>query len=104
MDVKGPTSKNFYYHKNTQSSEIRGLCSMKCSREMLQNLIYLMYEKVHVGSFFRFSFHTTFNFYIMNALVYVDIDRAFIRENVKLHDMIMKKTTWVFLYIKYSKF
>ena len=30
------------------SSEIRGLCSTKCSREMLQNLLYFMCKKTHV--------------------------------------------------------
>ena len=51
------------------SSEIRGLRSTKCSSETLQNLLY----------FFRFLFRATFYFYHMNALVYVDIDLAFIR-------------------------
>ena len=38
------------------SSEIRGLSSTKCSSETLQNLLYFMY--------------------LMNALVYVDIDQG----------------------------
>ena len=37
------------------SSEIRGLCSMKCSSETLQNLLYFMYKKTHVV-FFVFHF------------------------------------------------
>ena len=37
------------------SSEIRGLCSTKCSSKMLQNLLYFMYKKTHVV-FFVFHF------------------------------------------------
>ena len=33
------------------SSEIRGLCSTKCSSETLQNLLYFMYKKTHVVFF-----------------------------------------------------
>ena len=33
------------------SSEIRGLCSMNCSSETLQNLLYFMYKKTHVVFF-----------------------------------------------------
>ena len=63
------------------SSEIRGLCSTKSSSETLQNLLYFMYKKTHVVfSFFIF-------FYLMNALVYVDIDFGFL-----------------YMYIKYGKF
>ena len=36
------------------SSEIRGLCSTKCSSETLHNLLYFMYKKTHVV-FFIFS-------------------------------------------------
>ena len=56
------------------SSEIRGLHKTLCPRETLQNLPYFMYKKNHVSSFFRFSFRATLYFYLMNALVYVDID------------------------------
>ena len=56
------------------SSEMRGLRSTKCSSETLQNLLYFMYKKTHVV-FFRFSFRATLYFYLMNALVYVDIDQ-----------------------------
>ena len=71
----------------SHSSEIRGLRSTKCSSETLQNLLYFMHKKTHVV-FFRFSFRATLYFYLINALVYVD----------------RKKTSWVFLCIKYSKF
>ena len=37
------------------TSEIRGLRSMKCSCETLQNLLYFMYKKTHVV-FFLFHF------------------------------------------------
>ena len=33
------------------SSEIRGLCSTKCSSKTLQNLLYFMYKKTHVVFF-----------------------------------------------------
>ena len=42
---------------------------MKCSSETLQNLLYFVV-------FFRFSFHATLYFYLMNALVYVGIDQG----------------------------
>ena len=38
------------------SSEIRGLCSTKCSSEMLQNLLYFMHKKTHEVFFFAFHF------------------------------------------------
>ena len=44
------------------SSEIRGLRSTKCSSKTLQNFLYFMYKKTHVGSFFRFSFRATLLF------------------------------------------
>ena len=44
------------FEENTAySSEIRGLRSTKYSREMLQNLLYFMYNKTHVV-FFVFHF------------------------------------------------
>ena len=49
---------------------------MKCSSEKLQNLQYFMYKKTHVGSFFRFSFRAILYFYLVNALVYVNIDQG----------------------------
>ena len=58
---------NYYQH----SSEIRGLCSTKCSSEMLQNLLYFMYKKTNVV-FLVFHFVQLY-FSLMNALVYVDI-------------------------------
>ena len=47
-----------YYHTyllTCHSSEIRGLCSTKCSSETLQKLLYFMYKKTHVV-FFVFHF------------------------------------------------
>ena len=38
------------------SSEIRGLRSMKCSSKTLQILLYFMYKKTHVLVFFVFHF------------------------------------------------
>ena len=57
-------AKQYYYH----SSEIRGLLTMKCSSETLQNLLYLMYKKTHVV-FFVFHF-------VQLYIVYVDIDQG----------------------------
>ena len=37
------------------SSEIRGLCSTKCSSETIKNLLHFMYKKIHVV-FFVFHF------------------------------------------------
>ena len=41
---------------------------------MLQSLLYFMYQKTCVV-FFCFSFRATLYFYLINALVYVDIDQ-----------------------------
>ena len=73
QSIKKSNSVHVRYH----SSEIRGLCSTKCSRETLQNLLYFMYKKTHVV-FFRFSFRAILYFYLMNALVYVDIVRLWL--------------------------
>ena len=59
------------------SSEIRGLRSMKCSSETLQNLLYFMYKKTHVGSFlFVFHFVQLYIFTLTITWVYVDIDQG----------------------------
>ena len=64
------------------SSQFRSLCSMKSSSEMLQNLLYVIYKKTHVV-FFHFSFCATLYFYLMNALVYVNIDQGIHWEKIK---------------------
>ena len=56
----GTKVKKFDEKKETpyledHSSEIRGLCSTKCSSKTLQNLLYFMYKKTHVV-FFVFHF------------------------------------------------
>ena len=43
------------FEVSQHSSEIKGLCSMKCSSETLQNLLYFMYQKTH-AVFFVFHF------------------------------------------------
>ena len=49
-------------HSNlVHSSEIKGLHSTFCSREMLQNLLCLCKKKPQVG-FFRISFRVTLSF------------------------------------------
>ena len=42
---------------------------------MLENLLYFMYKKTHVV-FFCISFRAILYFYLVNALVYVDIDQG----------------------------
>ena len=83
-----------------QSSEIRGLCLMKCSCEMLQNLPYFWNMKIYVV-FFRFSLCAILFFSLINALVYVDIFQAFIKVKI---DRMKKKTTCAFIFQKYGKF
>ena len=50
-----PLSTSVGLNPNIHSSEIRGLRSTFCPREMLQNLPYFMYKKTHVV-FFVFHF------------------------------------------------
>ena len=58
-------------HSNlVHSSEIKGLHSTFCSREMLQNLLCLCKKKPQVG-FFLYIISSNFEFYLMNALVFV---------------------------------
>ena len=45
------------------STEIRGLCSMKLSSEMLQNLPYFLDMKTLICSLFRFAFRVTLIFF-----------------------------------------
>ena len=58
------------YYTLYHSSEIRGLCLMKCSSQMLPNLPYFWNTKTHVV-FFVFHFVLCTLFSLMNALVYV---------------------------------
>ena len=78
-------------------SEIRGLCSTKCSSKMLQNFSYFVCKKTHVH-FFPFWFDATLYFYLLN----VHIDHS-IKKIKKCTIWKMKKNTWSFLNIKYSK-
>ena len=73
---------------------------------MLQNLPYFWNMKIeNTHSFFRFSFRATLFFPLMNALVYVNIDQGIHKGKLKVaQNEKRKKTTWVFLYIKYGKF
>ena len=53
------------------SSEIKGLCLMKFSSEMLQNLPYFRnMNSEYPRNFFRSSFRATLFFPLMDALVY----------------------------------
>ena len=49
---------SFNRHLQGHSSEIRGLCLMKCSSEMLQNFSHFWNTKTNIV-FFRFSFRAT---------------------------------------------
>ena len=97
-------NSSILYCLQLHSSEIRGLCLMKCPSEMLQNLPYFIYTKTQ-SWFFHFSFCATLIFSLMNALVYVDINQAIHKKKLKnARNEKQKKTTWVFLFIKYGKF
>ena len=49
---------------------------------MFQNLLCFMYKKTHVLSFL-FFISSIFEFYFMNALVYVDIDQGIHKKKLK---------------------
>ena len=57
------------------SSEIRGLCLMKCSSKMLQNLSHFWNTKTHIV-FFRVSFRAALFSPLINALVDDNIDQG----------------------------
>ena len=88
----------------THPSEKRGLHSTKCSSKMLQNLLYFMYKKTHVVVFFIFHFIQLW--VLPNECPGLCQHRPghSLGKNIKLHKMKNEKSTWVFLYIKYSKF
>ena len=69
------------------SSEIRGLCLMKCPSETLQNLIYFL-EYKNPCSFFRFSFRATL-FFLPNECpgLYQHRPGHSYCKNIKLHKM-----------------
>ena len=87
--------------RSSKTSKIRGLRPMKCSTEVIFYVI-----KKTLQSFLPIFHSCNFTFPRTNALVYVPlVIKAFIRKNVKFHEMKKKKKmTWVFLYIKYGKF
>ena len=84
IKVEPSTNNAISYH----SSE---LCLMKCSSKMLQNLSYFWNTKTHVVLFS-----------LMNAMVYVDIDRG-IRYLLGGNEK-GEKNTWVFVFQMYDKF
>ena len=88
--------QNFnYFLILPHSSEIRGLCSTKCSSETLQNLLYFMYKKTHV---------VFFVFHFMQLYIFTLWMPWSLSKNIKLHEIKTKKTTWVLLLQKYGKF
>ena len=92
----------FLFKLCSHSSELRGLCSTKSSSEMLQNLLYFMYKKTHVV-FFVFNFMQLYIFTLWMPWSMLTYTRAFIRWKCKVARN-EKRFSWVFLYIKYSKF
>ena len=81
---------------------IRGLCSMKCYSEAIQNLLHFMYKKIH-AQFFSLFILCSFTFSFMHALVCQNIPGHFIREKgqgkskVSLNKKKTKKTIIGFL-------
>ena len=72
-------------------------------REIIQNLLCLCKKKTQVV--FSFFISSNFNFYLMNALVYVDIDQGIHKgKNESCLKWKTKKTTWVFFLYEYRKF
>ena len=63
------------YIYTTYTSKIKDLCSNLNSKEMLQNFLYLYKKKIQVV-FFSFFILSNFHFYLINALVYVNIDQG----------------------------
>ena len=58
-----------------------------------------MYKKTYVV-FFRFSFRATLYFYLMNALVYVDIDQGIQKVKLKVARNEKQKKLHGFSYFK----
>jgi len=66
-----------FYASMYHSSERRGLLSLKCSTETIQNfMLDLMYKKTHIN---LFVFHFMQLYFFIYVYVY--------REEVKLHEM-----------------
>ena len=84
------------------SSEKRGFHSTFWPREMPPNLIWLYKKKTLV--IFCFLFQVTLSLYLMNALVYVNIDQDIHKVKTQSYSKWKTKTTWVFFLHKHSKF
>ena len=70
----------------------------------LQSFLYLCKKKTQIG-FFSFFISSTFHFYLMNALVYDNIDQDIHKwKNESCSKWKTKKITWVFSLYKYRKF
>ena len=82
------------------SSEIRILCSMKCSRKTLQNLLYFMHKKTLVV-FFSFFISCNFIFlpYECPGLCWHRPEHS-LGKNMKLHEMKNEKKLRGFSYYK----
>ena len=71
--------------------------------EMLPNLLYIRYKKTYM---FFFGFHFGQLYFFLNEFPsLLTMTRVFIGENVKVQKMKRrKKTMWVFLNVRHSKF
>ena len=94
-----PQRRKLIKKKNNHTSEIRGLCLMKCSSsETLQNLPYFWNKTTQV--FFSFFISCYFNF----------VPPLILRGKIMYHKMKKEKKllyvvcTWLFLFQKYGKF
>ena len=93
------------HRKYINSSEIRGLDSMKCSSEMLQNQLYFMYKKTHVCSYFSLLIFTTYLFLLsMPWSMLTEIDQNIHQGTSKVAQKEKKLLGFSYIYKKYSKF
>ena len=94
----GSVPKKLYSYI-AHSSEKRGVCLMKSSSEMLQNLPYFIYTKTQ-SCFFHFSFHATLFFSLMNAPGLCRHRPGHsLGEKIKLHEMKNGKSNFGFSYV-----
>ena len=84
------------------TTEIRGLCLMKWTSEMLQNLSYFWNTKIHI--IFVLFFISCYTLFFLNEFPWSmsTYSRAFIKEKNKVTQN--ESTTRVFVFQKYKKF
>ena len=86
------------------SSEKIGLCLMKCSCEMLQNLPYFIFLYMYENTKLLFLLFILcyFIFSLINTIVYADIDQGIHWGKIKVA-WNEKKQLLFFVYIRYGK-